>query len=361
MNGGEGRIADLGQVQVVKAHDGHVPGHRFSRLAQALDDPGPQDVRRREDSGDAAVFLADSLCGGQAVVEADSPGMHQVFIQGQTCCLQGVLVAQKALLHDPVFLHIAGDKGNPAMPLGQQIGGGHPAPLPVVNADGVEGLVLHVGVHQHHGDGQLVQFVQAAGGVGAHDDDAVHPPVPGDADIALPHAGPRQQQVVAAFPGVVFQAGQQGAVEGVVKHELPPRLCLGNHNTDQIGAPAGEAAGVEVGDIVQFCSGIPHPLRGLPADGLSGDFVENIAYRGGGHPGFPGYVLDADPAHACLPVYLTVSVTPFYTRKYSLSIRSPDLFSRERILLTNMQGAWRFSCRNRARLLAGAWRGLPSG
>ena len=164
--------------------------------------------------------------------------------------------------------------------------------------------VFDVGIHQHHGHGELVQLRQAPAGIAAHDDDAVYAAVARDAHIALIRlrAG-EQQHVIAASARRVLNGGQKLAVKRVCEHELLARLRLGDHHADQVGAAAGEAAGVQVGHIVQRAHGLPYALRGFRADGFAGFLIQHIADGRRGNARFPCHILDADAPHDSAPPF----------------------------------------------------------
>ena len=183
------------------------------------------------------------------------------------------------------------------MPLAQQVFGGHARALPVLDADGVKGRVLDVAVHQDDGHVHAAQLLQIAPRIGAHDDNAVHAPVLGHAHIALVLLRAAEQQVVAVFAGRILDGAEQFPIEGIGKHEFLARLGLRNEHADEVGAAAGQAAGVEVGHIVEPAHRLQHALCGFGADGFIRIPVKHVGHRSGGHAGFTGDILDAYALH----------------------------------------------------------------
>ena len=196
------------------------------------------------------------------------------------------------------------------MPLFDQVAGRQLRALPILDADGVEVVVLHIAVHQHDGHADLLELVQVPARIGADEYDAVQPAIPRDAQIALVLLGAGQQQVIAVLSRHVFDGGQQIAVKGVGEHELLARFGLGNQHADEVAPPAGQAAGIQVRHVIQPLDRIQNALGRLRADGLRGRAVQHIADRADRNPGFLGHILDANALHGrpLLCCYLNVSV-----------------------------------------------------
>ena len=54
--GGEAGDGQLGQVVVVKAHDGFIPGHGYAPLAEARHDTRGKNIGGSKDAGDLRLF-----------------------------------------------------------------------------------------------------------------------------------------------------------------------------------------------------------------------------------------------------------------------------------------------------------------
>ena len=310
--GGEGRLGDLRQGQVVEAQNGDVLRHPEALGAEQLHQLGGDPVRCAEDGGGRArlpqelrqlpgVFRRNGLGQDEAVLQGDAVG-------GQPC----PEALQPVLIHIAVLQAVA-QEGHAPVTHPRQIIPGHLTAGIVVHAHVVHPGDAEVAVGQHGGDGlQGVDVLQVAA-EGAAEDGARHVPAP-QIRLHVPViVGEADQGIIAA---AVQLHGQRAHVfRGIgVAEDVLVLAGLDDHR-HHMALPLGQGAGRLVGHITGLADQRLDALHGVGGDAVE-LAVDDVGYRGHADPGGLGDFLERGHARSSTSpgaVGLRRAFFPYYT------------------------------------------------
>lgn len=282
-DGGEGRVDELGEVDVVEADDGHVFGDAEAACLEGAEGADGHEVVGAEDGGgrlgvveqfghaghaafelvvafDDELFFGDAAGGGHGLVEGDAAEGGGVLVEGSA------------------------DEADLGVAEGDEVADGLFHAVAVVDHDGVLGEGLLGDVDEDHGDvagGEVAEdgVFDAEG----HDGDAV--------DVALDEAteavldlgvvvGGADEELVVALDGGLFEALDELGEEGVGD--------VGDEEADESAASGDEGAGLGVGEVVELADGVADACSHGRVDGR--DVVDCAGDGGDGDAGEPGNI-----------------------------------------------------------------------
>ena len=199
---------------------------------------------------------------------------------------------------------LAADKGDPAVPLGQQIRRGNRAGVGIAVVNPAD-LAFKIG-HSQHDMGKMPpgQYSGQRMGHNADMDGNGIGTAAGDDFLCRAAGGgfvrSLQDQMVASFLQRLLQPGNDFKHMGIPEGRVGRHIRQKHHQA--IGA-AGKILGIGTGIVVQFPHHLPHMLRCLFRDAVVA--VEHLGNRGNGYARCLRHILNGY-AHGKSPPFLLV-------------------------------------------------------